>query len=244
MYEIIHFEALACPRLSKPEFGTILPTNCMYGDTFAGERCFLHCPSGYKAVGKRVAICNHNLKWHPRAELQCIPVRAPSAQLTSSPTVKQHSQQYIRPTIKCHEDMTIVKPKNHETILVHIPKPETNVNWESYVDSQPVWGKKLEAILPLGASEVVFRARSPHNNMFDMCRMIINVIGKQHLHTAVPDKGCNNIDDQEKVILNLSLFSYRTNSSGCDSMSRAFCCSTQSSRNCTFNILERANIRE
>lgn len=179
----ISFQALACPRLSKPEFGTILPTNCMYGDTFAGERCFLHCPSGYKAAGKRVAICNHNLKWHPKAELECIPVSAPSVQLTSSPTVQQQQyrhQQSTRPTIKCHEDMTIVKPKNHETILVHIAKPETNVNWESNVDSQPAWGKKLQAMLPLGATEVVFRARSPHNNMFDMCRMIINVIGERY----------------------------------------------------------------
>lgn len=161
----------------------------MYGDTFSGERCFLHCPSGYKAAGKRVAICNNNLKWQPSAELECIPMRSPTVQLTSSPILqKQHHNQQqqqqnaIRPTIKCHEDMTIVKPKNHETILVHIPKPETNVNWENYVDSQPVWGKKLEAVLPLGATEVVFRARSPHNNMFDMCRMIINVIGNNDVY--------------------------------------------------------------
>jgi Sushi repeat (SCR repeat) len=153
----------------------------MYADTFAGERCFLHCPSGYKAAGKRVAICNNHLKWQPKAELECIPV-----QLTSSTIAQQrqqhHSQQQqetlVRPTIKCHEDMTIVKPKNHETILVRIPKPETNVNFESHVDSQPVWAKKLEGMLPIGATEVVFRARSPHNNIFDMCRMIINVIGK------------------------------------------------------------------
>lgn len=161
----------------------------MYGDTFSGERCFLHCPSGYKAAGKRVAICNNNLKWQPSAELECIPMKSPTVQLTSSPILqKQHHNQQqqqqnaIRPTIKCHEDMTIVKPKNHETILVHIPKPETNVNWENYVDSQPVWGKKLEAVLPLGATEVVFRARSPHNNMFDMCRMIINVIGNNDVY--------------------------------------------------------------
>jgi hypothetical protein len=166
----------------------------MYADTFAGERCFLHCPSGYKAAGKRIAICNNHLKWQPKAELECIPVSTPNAQLTSSPNAKQqqqhhHSQQQqetlVRPTIKCHEDMTIVKPKNHDTILVRIPKPETNVDWESYVDSQPVWAKKLESMLPIGATEVVFRARSPHNNMFDMCRMIINVIGKWKTFTKI-----------------------------------------------------------
>jgi hypothetical protein len=152
----------------------------MYGETFSGERCFLHCPSGYKALGKRVATCNSNLEWHPNTELQCVPVRAPNVQLTSSTTAQQANYvtaTNVRPTIKCPEDMTIVKPKNHDKILVRIPKPDTNVNWDSYVDTQPVWAKKLEASLSTGAFEVTFRARSPHNNMFDMCRVIINVIG-------------------------------------------------------------------
>lgn len=182
--------ALACPRLLKPEFGTILPTNCMYGDTFAGERCFLHCPSGYKAIGKRVAVCNSNLEWQPNSELQCIPVRSSNEQLAVQQQHHHHrlqnrvQQHSVRPTIKCPKDMTIVKPKNHETILVRLEKPETNVDWDLYVDSQPLWGKKLEATLSTGATEVTFRARSPHNNMFDMCRVIINVIGMSHVHCS------------------------------------------------------------
>ncbi|KAG5677774.1 hypothetical protein PVAND_007505 [Polypedilum vanderplanki] len=177
---------LSCPRLSKPEYGTILPANCMYGETFSGERCFLHCPSGYKALGKRVAICNNNLEWQPKAELQCIPVRSPNVQLSSSHVHKQQQQKqqqqklqishHSRPTIKCPEDMTIIKPRNHETVLVRIEKPETNVDWESNVDSQPVWAKSLEATLSTGAHEITYRARSSYNNMFDICRVIINVI--------------------------------------------------------------------
>lgn len=149
----------------------------MYGDTFSGERCFLHCPSGYKALGKRVAVCN-NLQWHPRAELQCVPVRVPSVQLTSVAAPKQ--QQALphphRATIKCPEDISVIKPKNQDTISVRIPKPETNVDWNKYVDSQPLWAKRLEATLPLGATEVTFRARSPSSNQFDICRVIINVV--------------------------------------------------------------------
>jgi Sushi repeat (SCR repeat) len=184
---LFQIAALACPRLAKPDHGTILPANCMYGDTYSGERCFLHCPSGYKAVGKRVAVCNNKLQWQPNAELQCIEVRTPTAQLTTEhkPHHQQHhqqrhrhQQQHTRPTIKCPEDMTIVKPKNQETILVRIPRPVTNVNWENYVDTQPLWGKKLESYLPEGATEVTFRARSSHNNMYDMCRVIVNVIGE------------------------------------------------------------------
>lgn len=158
----------------------------MHGDTFSGERCFLHCPSGYKALGKRVAVCN-NLQWQPRAELQCVPVRGvPTVQLTSVAVPKkqqpQHhqyqkqQQQYHRATIKCPEDMTMIKPKNQDTLLVRIPKPETNVDWSKYVDTQPIWGKRLEATLSVGATEVTFRARSPYSNQFDICRVIINVV--------------------------------------------------------------------
>lgn len=173
---LLLLKALACPRLSKPDYGTILPANCMFGDTFSGERCFLHCPPGYKALGKRVAVCNSNLQWQPKAELQCVPVRAPTVQLTSAPAPKYQQQQQYRATIKCPEDMTIIKPKGHDTVLVRIPQPETNVDWHNYVDSQPVWGKRLETTLTAGAAEVTFRARSPYSNQFDICRVIINVV--------------------------------------------------------------------
>lgn len=72
--------------------------------------------------------------------------------------------------------MTIIKPKNQDTILVRISKPETNVDWSKYVDSQPKWAKRLEATLSVGATEVTFRARSPTSSQFDICRVIINVI--------------------------------------------------------------------
>jgi hypothetical protein len=179
-------KALTCPRLSKPNHGTILPTNCMYGETFSGERCFLHCPSGYKALGKRVAVCNQKMEWQPQAQLECIPAAATSA--VARPTRPSTSaavahkfhhkqqQQNFKPTIKCPTDMHIVKPKNQESILVKIPKPETNVDWQDHVDTQPPWGKVLETTLSSGTYEVMFRARSPYSNQFDMCRVIINVI--------------------------------------------------------------------
>lgn len=153
----------------------------MYGDTFSGERCFLHCPSGYKALGKRVSVCNSNLEWQPTPELQCIPIRTSSIQLTTTHHNNKLQNHTQKPTIKCPEDMTIVKPTNHESILVRLDKPETNVDWDLYVDSQPPWGKTLESMLPAGATEVTFRARSPQNAIFDMCRVIINVIGMKTL---------------------------------------------------------------
>lgn len=176
-------KASACPRLSKPSHGTILPTNCMYGETFAGERCFLHCPSGYKALGKRVAVCNQKLEWQPQAQLECVPAQPrPTVSRTSTSAAVSHKfhhhqqQQQFRPTIKCPEDMHILKPKHQETVHVKIPKPETNVDWEMHVDSQPAWAKRLETFLSVGSFEVVYRAKSPFSNQFDLCRFIVNVV--------------------------------------------------------------------
>lgn len=166
--------ALSCSRLSKPEFGTILPENCMVGKTFAGERCFLHCASGYKPLGKRVTVCNSEIQWHPQAELQCVPVRNKMSKLSVMPATAPP----IKPTIKCPEDMTVVKPRNLDTILVRIEKPVTNVDWNKYVDSHPSWGKHLEATLSLGTTEITYRARSIHSNTVDICRVLIHVIGK------------------------------------------------------------------
>jgi hypothetical protein len=136
--------------------------------------------------------------------------------------------------------MTIVKPKNHDTILVRIEKPETNVDWESYVDSQPVWGKKLEATLSTGATEITYRARSPYNSMFDMCRVIINVIG-----TCSAVSCCCSIDETANRHIFLSLLSsFRANSAERKVLPRAIHRAIESTRGDETDSLEGAHVRE
>lgn len=45
------------------------------------------------------------------------------------------------------------------------------------VDSQPAWGKKLEAHLTPGVHTVTFRARSLGTNVVDICRTEITIKG-------------------------------------------------------------------
>lgn len=91
----------------------------MYGETFSGERCFLHCPSGYKALGKRVAVCNQKMEWQPQAQLECVPATGVEAVVrptrpSTSATVahklhQQQQQQNFKPTIKCPTDMSTLR---------------------------------------------------------------------------------------------------------------------------------------
>lgn len=72
--------------------------------------------------------------------------------------------------------MQISKPHDLDKIFVKITKPITNVDWFEYVDAVPEWGKRLETTLSSGTTEVTYRARSPFNSQFDICRVIINVV--------------------------------------------------------------------
>jgi len=132
-----------------------------------------------------------------------------------------------------------MKPKNQDTILVRIPKPETNVDWNKYVDTQPGWAKRLESTLSSGATEVTFRARSPHSNVFDVCRVIINVIGKQNNKLE--------LDTQMGKIINylfVCLRIPRSFSAQRDLLPGAICCESQSRRGESSNLLEGSRIRE
>ncbi|XP_038117535.1 multiple epidermal growth factor-like domains protein 6 isoform X3 [Culex quinquefasciatus] len=152
----------SCPRLHRPEHGTILPVACMSGKIFAGERCVLHCKPGFKPVGKRTAVCDGEQKWTPTPNLQCVP------QTTPSPAP-------IKPYIQCPADVHAVLPVGQYTMKVKLDQPKTNVDWFRFVDAHPAWGKQLEAELPAGETAVTFRARSPNSPTNDVCRVLIKI---------------------------------------------------------------------
>ncbi|XP_058456120.1 fibrillin-2-like [Malaya genurostris] len=152
----------SCPRLQRPEHGTILPVACMSGKIYAGERCVLHCKPGFKPAGKRTAVCDTEQKWIPAPNLRCVPTAVP----TPVP---------IKPYIQCPSDIHQVLPVGQHTVKVRIEQPKTNVDWYKYVDAHPAWGKQLETELPAGEVAVVFRARSPNSHMDDVCRVLIRI---------------------------------------------------------------------
>ncbi|XP_058835886.1 fibrillin-1-like isoform X2 [Topomyia yanbarensis] len=152
----------SCPRLQRPEHGTILPVACMSGKIYAGERCVLHCKPGFKPVGKRTAVCDTEQKWTPTPNLRCVPVATP----TPVP---------IKPYIQCPSDVHEVLPVGQYTMKIRLEQPKTNVDWYKYVDAHPAWGKQLETELPVGETAVMFRARSPNSNMNDVCRVLIRI---------------------------------------------------------------------
>ena len=113
---------MSCPRIPKPEYGTILPANCLLGKIFTGERCLLHCPTGFVAVGKRAAICNADQTWSTNSTLDCTPAKPPlRSEISSS-----------RPFIKCPQDTILILPVGQKTVFIRLEQPKTNVDYIKY----------------------------------------------------------------------------------------------------------------
>ncbi|GAB0100997.1 latent-transforming growth factor beta-binding protein 4 [Sergentomyia squamirostris] len=154
----------ACPRLPRPHYGTIFPTSCMLNGSAAGARCMLHCFPKYKPVGKQSAICDANNNWFPSGELTCVSVQE-----------TENRVEIIKPFIRCPEDVTIVAPRGQSAFRIRLQRPQTNVDWWKYVDTHPEWAKHLEGTVPLGTTDITFRARSPNANLNEICRMKVTV---------------------------------------------------------------------
>ncbi|ETN59950.1 hypothetical protein AND_008443 [Anopheles darlingi] len=165
---------LACPKLSRPSNGVILPVACTAGKIFSNERCRLHCNPGFKPLGKNMVVCNLTQAWVPNANLQCVPIGAglPTAIPTSAPPAASAP---VKPYIQCPPDVHEVLPLGQYSMLIRFERPKTNVDWHQDVDAHPAWGKQLQAELKAGETIVTFRARSPTSNVNDVCRVVIRI---------------------------------------------------------------------
>ncbi|GLG98922.1 Uncharacterized protein GBIM_05483, partial [Gryllus bimaculatus] len=80
-----------------------------------------------------------------------------------------------RPFIHCPRDLKIELPRHQNSVHVRIPQPKSNMDWWRYVDSDPPWGKQLEADLKVGTTTVTFTAHNPLDNSSASCSVLIFV---------------------------------------------------------------------
>ena len=57
-----------------------------------------------------------------------------------------------------------------------LSRPDTNVDWIHNVDAFPEAAKQLKIRLSIGSNVITFRARSPSSALFDICRVVVNVV--------------------------------------------------------------------
>ncbi|KAJ8943593.1 hypothetical protein NQ318_006595 [Aromia moschata] len=156
-----------CPGLPPIHNGWYLPGICNAGRTYKGEYCEVYCRKGFRRRPEFDRyICDNDLRWNPpivREHLQDACVR-------DVPTA------YIRCPANGFLDFTL--PPGQRDMVVRIPKPESNLEFERYVTSYPPWGMHQETQLTVGQHEVQFTARAPDGSN-SSCSVVINVLDKE-----------------------------------------------------------------
>lgn len=87
--------ALACPKIVKPNIGTVLPSTCTDGTTFPGERCFLHCPTGKLTFN--ISMCSfiicHSLTRLQSNRKTCRSLQSDQFRMASKSWIAMHADQ-------------------------------------------------------------------------------------------------------------------------------------------------------
>lgn len=156
-YYNFHFlVAISCHPLPRPQFGTILPSRCVSGRSLVGERCILHCSTGYIAANKKVSICQMSGTWSTTRDIDCVRTKKPEIY------------------IKCPQNTTIMLRTNQKQIYVRLERPKSNAN-PSQIKVFPSWAQNLNVQLGLGVHKIEFRAYTDDFMKFSLCSTVITV---------------------------------------------------------------------
>lgn len=84
----------SCPKLQKPEFGSLFPEICSSENVPLNTQCLVLCSTGYYPKNGRIRTCSKGFAWFPEDTPLCV-------RLPSTP----------RPYIHCPSDVAVdLKP--------------------------------------------------------------------------------------------------------------------------------------
>lgn len=181
-----------CPKLELGPNVLVMPQSCSTNENRVRQKCKFSCPPGFKLVGSKISRCRRNKEWkYQGGPPKCIEIERniipPPILVTTQASVVPllTPTSYSQPYIYCPPDVTKDLPVDSASILVRIPQPKTNVDWNTNVRATPDWAKDLEATLPLGKTLVTFQAMSPVTNEATSCSFTI------HIKDTVPPRVYN-----------------------------------------------------
>jgi len=177
---------VTCPPISLMENVNVYPESCLSEDQAFKSKCRLSCPQGFQFQGSRAAFCGKTNKWIFRnGPTRCIqndqpssysqiPAPAPAPARTSPVPPPAPTPTTPSPYIICPPDITL-NLTGQPPMLVTIPKPKTNVDWEENVFTSPSNAKSLSFYQEPGDMVVKFDAKNPISKQTASCKVKINV---------------------------------------------------------------------
>jgi len=169
-------QKVTCPALSVSSNVQVFPSNCLTVEMSYKQKCKLTCPAGFDFEGSKAAFCGKRNNWVFRnGPTKCIQQTKPEyTQIPPPPPPMKKTTPAPPPYIVCPPDimlnLTGVSP-----MLIQIPKPKTNVEWEKHVRSYPDNAKSLSYYQEPGVLEIKFEATSAFSNQMAFCKVVVTV---------------------------------------------------------------------
>ena len=162
-----------CPSLSVSDGVQVYPPTCLDGDQPYKQKCKLTCPPGFDFHGSKAAFCGKRNQWVLRSgPASCTEQSKPEyTQIPAPPPPLKKTTPAPPPYIVCPPDIHL-NLTGPAPMLVRIPKPKTNVDWEKDVRSYPDTAKSLSYYQEPGVTEIKFEASSSVANQVAFCKVI------------------------------------------------------------------------
>lgn len=169
-------QKVTCPALTVSSHVQVFPPNCLTGEQSYKQKCKLTCPSGFDFQGSKAAFCGKRNKWIFRAgPSNCIEQTKPEyTQIPPPPPPIKKTTPPPPPYIVCPPDISL-NLTGTSPMLIQIPKPKTNVEWEKNVRSYPENAKSLSYYQEPGVVEIKFEAKSSFANQVAFCKVVVSV---------------------------------------------------------------------
>ena len=173
-------QQVSCPPLAVQAPVTVAPPSCLTHQQSFKSKCRLSCPPGHRFQGSRAAFCGKTNKWIFRAgPARCVPASPPPSysQIPAPappPARTTPAPAPASPYIVCPPDISL-NLSSAGPLLVTIPRPKTNLDWEENVAASPPSAKSLSFYQEAGDSEVQFEATNPVSKQTAICRVKVHV---------------------------------------------------------------------
>ncbi|XP_063698079.1 uncharacterized protein LOC134829016 [Culicoides brevitarsis] len=152
---------ITCPPLIPPKHGYLecsrpLDESRHHIANFPGSQCVLRCPNGFRVMGRYSQICGNDGQWQGSGDGACI--------------------RYPKPKLICPKNMMLETPPNDTRVVMPLPKPTTDVSWDTDITISPNYVKDLNLVLSTGIENITYTATHPLSRLRVSCQFSVNVV--------------------------------------------------------------------
>ena len=178
---------ITCPPLTLSGQVRVIPEDCLSEEQTFKSKCRLSCPKDFVFEGSRAAFCGKANRWIFRnGPTRCVPpsqesdppsysqIPAPARPPVKTTPIPTKPVKVSSPYIVCPPDIRL-NLTGQPPMMVNIPRPKTNMDWDANVVTFPPKAKSLSFYQEPGDMEVKFEASDPVSKQTAICTVRVYV---------------------------------------------------------------------